>query len=388
MGIGINMIIKNNKIIILLLIGLISGQFYINKKDPKKVIADKMVESEKNSHTGYRVFNNYQEVPTKKNDLRSYYSSSDIQKMIYKAKPNDIIVLDKDVYLKFAIFIDKPLTIKGDTESRKILGKEITSMFMTNSDNIVFDSLDFYLIDTLFFIQSDSNSSLEPLRKNLKIINSRINLEGKSNNFIRMDNLHFENVVVKNKTIEQNFDCALLEYYGKKINIIKSIFLDFNNTCNGGLRFSKLKSGEIKDSLFVAYPLGLNGVVTIDKSENVLLQNNIFLDLNREFRENLISENENNLEQVDDEDTDVYIGSIGISFYDTKAEFVSTNVMVTDNTFYSTDPIKNDKLAISIVNDEILNNIKIDNYKIKCKSWKNIIEKINDSNILNSFCIK
>jgi hypothetical protein len=202
-----------------------------------------------------------------------------------------------------------------------------------------------------------------------------------------MNKLTIDNVIVKNRTIEKSSNCSLLEYYGKEIKINKSIFMDFNNSCNGSLRFSSLISALIEHSLFIGFPFGLNGVVSFDKSNNVQLSDNVFLDLNREYRENVLLENSENLQEVDDEDTEILIGSIGLSLYETKATLTSKNVMVTDNSVYSEIPAENIDLAISIINDEMLNKIISDNYKLKCSSWAKILPLISSENILHSFCL-
>ena len=305
-------------LLLIILLSLIVYLIVLENNSSNKFTTSKHIES--SSFTGKEIFSSFDNAIANPN--RNFYTSMELEGIIEK-QPN--IILDKDVYSNIGIVLSGKKVIESTGIRRKIIFyKNSVALFANNAD-ILFKNIDFYMVDTLYFLNELENS-----KSKIHFTNCRFFIEKNSSMDIFIENLILEKSLIYGSSKNTGADAGLLIVRdSKELRLEENIFYDSMKFIKYGISLFNVKNVYMNKNVVVSYLEGLKAPIMIDKTDSLEISENILVDLNNGYREENISKSE--------EEEEFLEGSIGIILRDSNNLNIKDNYFYTDNTIFPAD---------------------------------------------------
>lgn len=236
------------------------------------------------------------------------YSSFELQSLINEAEPGSTIELDRDATITFTVIIDKPIKIKTKSSLNrraKILARNTNTPFYVDTNDVVFENLNFELINASSFIKSPFTGTL-PSSSNISISFSEFVLRGFSSLSIEMNGVSISNSNILGLSQSPLRTIALAQFFGTNITLLGNNFIDLYDNYGAGVLLRGVEGGLIKENIVRGFYSPQVGAISGISTKNIVIQSNILYDANM---------GKANFDIVIDENSEPEdIGSVALSF--------------------------------------------------------------------------
>ena len=236
------------------------------------------------------------------------YSSFELQSLINEAEPGSTIELDRDATITFTVIIDKPIKIKTKSSLNrraKILARNTNTPFYVDTNDVVFENLNFELINASSFIKSPFTGTL-PSSSNISISFSEFVLRGFSSLSIEMNGVSISNSNILGLSQSPLRAIALAQFFGTNITLLGNNFIDLYDNYGAGVLLRGVEGGLIKENIVRGFYSPQVGAISGISTKNIVIQSNILYDANM---------GKANFDIVIDENSEPEdIGSVALSF--------------------------------------------------------------------------
>lgn len=232
----------------------------------------------------------------------SYFS---LQQQIYQNKRNDIINLEKDVYIDLAVDVNRNVEIDGNDHN--IYFEKVSSGFVIQPGySLKIKNAKIHMNKTLVFCISNS------IDTQLILDNTQILLYEKSSFDIKTDSLSMKNNVIKIKEgIEISPDSNLLFFEGNHLTLTSNLIMNPVIGFSNELVINKVQYGIISGNMIIGNFPGYNAPVKLANSQNVAFFDNIIYDL-ADTKNNILTTTKNSDPRVIQETGKILTGGFAM----------------------------------------------------------------------------
>lgn len=200
-------------------------------------------------------------------------SFSSFQQRVYQAKENEVVIVDRDVYLHLALDINRNITIQGVNNSKIYIENSIVGFFLSGSNVVVLKDLNILVNNNRIFARAD-----EKANSGLILDSVNVDLFDKSSFVIKVKKLSMNKCSVIAKNNNDLMDSSLLDYTGSELALSENLFHYNNYNIKNGILLNKVTKGNIVSNIITSKLKGLNAPLTIGNSSNIFISKNIIYD--------------------------------------------------------------------------------------------------------------